>query len=165
MVKSNDATHSPAFTLVELLLVMAILLVLMGVVAPSLSRSLRGRKISDEASRFLALTEFARDSAVSEGIPMMVWVNGSTQHYGLDPQNDYLQSKVHRDYALTSDVQFDPASAPAAGANTSVIQYQTNGTPAVTSVASIKLTDHFGGAVVISLRADGTGYEIQKNTQ
>jgi prepilin-type N-terminal cleavage/methylation domain-containing protein len=164
MEKSDDAMRSPAFTLVELLLVMAILLVVMGVVAPSLSRSLRARKVSDEASRFLALTEFARDSAVSEGMPMMIWVNGSSQHYGLDPMNDYLQSKVHREYALTSDVQFDPASAPAVGANTSVIQYMPNGTPAVTSVAGVKLVDHFGGTVVISLRSDGSRYEIQKNT-
>src|SRR4051794_12145785 len=89
MERNRHHLLSPAFTLVELLLVMAILLVLMAVVAPSLSRSLRGRKITDESARFLALTEYARNAAVSEGSPMSVWINGTTQHFGLDPKNDY----------------------------------------------------------------------------
>ena len=165
MQRDRHSLLSPAFTLVELLLVMAILLVLMGIVAPSLSRSMRGRKISDESARFLALTEFARAAAVSEGSPMSVWINGTTQHFGLDPKNDYYASKTHRDYALNPDVKFDPASVPAGGPGTPAILFLPNGTPDVSSAATIRFTDNFGAAVVIARRADGWGYEIQKNTR
>jgi type II secretion system protein H len=151
----------PAFSLVELLLVMAIVTILMAVVAPSLSRSIRGHKLEEEAKRFLALTEYARDEAMSQGVPMVVWINSSTEHFGLDPKVDYYGSKTHRDFALNEDVKFD-ASTPPTGAT--VVEIAPNGIPATTSAPSIRLVDHFGSAIVISQRSDGLGYAIPKGS-
>ena len=50
------ARPSNAFTLIELILVMAMLLIVLGVAFPSLKRFFRGRNLDSEARRFLSLT-------------------------------------------------------------------------------------------------------------
>ena len=54
---------------------MALLCVILGVAAPSLSRSMRQRNLTQEAARLLAATEYARDEAISRGVPMAVWID------------------------------------------------------------------------------------------
>ena len=56
------------FTLLELILVMVILSTVLAMAAPSLQGFFGSRKTHDEASRILALTQFARSQAISEGI-------------------------------------------------------------------------------------------------
>jgi len=56
------------FTLLELILVMVILSTVLAMAAPSLRGFFGSRKTHDEAAQILALTQFARSQAVSEGI-------------------------------------------------------------------------------------------------
>ena len=79
-----------AFTLVELLLIMALLVVVLAVAAPMLSSSMRGHGLNGEAVRFVALTEFARSEAISQGVPMVLHGDelGRTQHGN---NNSYCQ--------------------------------------------------------------------------
>jgi len=58
---------SSAFTLIELVLVMVIVAILVGAVAPSLRGFLMGRRTVDTATRMLALAGYARTQAISEG--------------------------------------------------------------------------------------------------
>jgi len=155
---SKRLCHGAAFTLVELLLVMTILTVIMAIVAPTLSRSMRGHKIDEEATRFVALTEYARSEAISQGIPMVVWIDGKAQSFGLDPQSDYYQSKTHRQYTLNSDVHFDAITGGTP--NTPSIIFSASGTPDPASVESLRLVDRFGVAHLINRRSDGWGYQI-----
>ena len=152
-----------AFTLVELLLVMAILTIIMAIVAPTLSRSLRGHKIDEEATRFVALTEYARSEAISQGIPMIVWIDGKAQSFGLDPQSDYYQSKTHRQYNLNADVHFD--SITGGTPNTPSIIFSASGTPDPASIDSLRLVDRFGAALLVNRRSDGWGYQIAPSTR
>jgi type II secretion system protein H len=71
------------FTLVELLLVMALLAVVLAIGLPSLSVFFRGRNLDAEARRILALTHHGQSRAVSEGIPMRLWVDADEGTYGL----------------------------------------------------------------------------------
>jgi prepilin-type N-terminal cleavage/methylation domain-containing protein len=74
MNKSADS-HRAAFTLIELILVMA-LLATSWRLPRRLSRvPYADRNLRQEAARFVALTEFARSEAISRGIPMIVWVD------------------------------------------------------------------------------------------
>jgi type II secretion system protein H len=75
-----------AFTLIELILVMTLLAVVMAVAAPSLANFFRGRKLDSEAQRFLALTRYAQSRAVSEGLPMVLWIDRSDGTFGLREQ-------------------------------------------------------------------------------
>ena len=80
--KRNDrgaARPSNAFTLIELILVMAMLLIVLGIAFPSLKRFFRGRNLDSEARRFLSLTQYGQSRAVSEGFPMVLWIDARYQ--------------------------------------------------------------------------------------
>lgn len=78
-----------AFTLIELILVMGLLAVVMALAAPSLSKFFQGRKLESEAQRFVALTRYAQNRAVSDGVPMILWVDRTEGTYGLREQDRY----------------------------------------------------------------------------
>ncbi len=87
--------HRPGtgFTLIELILVMAILAAVLAVSAPSLGRFFRGRNLDAEAYRLLALTRHAQNRAVSEGIPMILWIDLNQRRYGLQADPTWSISK------------------------------------------------------------------------
>src|SRR5688572_19269233 len=81
---------SRAFTLIELILVMALLVIVIGVTFPSLQKFFRGRTLESEGRRFLTLTRYAQSRAVAEGIPMTLWVDPLEGIYGLEAQKGFL---------------------------------------------------------------------------
>jgi prepilin-type N-terminal cleavage/methylation domain-containing protein len=68
IVKKKQRSGNEAFTLLELILVMVILSTVLAMSGPSLRGFFGSRKTHDEAARILALTQFARSQAISEGI-------------------------------------------------------------------------------------------------
>jgi type II secretion system protein H len=85
-----SSIRSRAFTLIELLLVMALLLIVLAVSFPSLRGFFRGRHLDHEARRFLSLTRYAQSRAVSEGYPMVLWIDAKQGVYGMQAQTGYL---------------------------------------------------------------------------
>jgi type II secretion system protein H len=79
-----------AFTLIELILVMVLLAVMIAISAPSLSRFFRSRSLDSEARRFMALTRHAQSRAVSEGVPMVLWVETKQRTYGLNADKTFV---------------------------------------------------------------------------
>src|SRR4051794_2206607 len=63
-----------AFTLIELILVMTVLTIPASITAPALANFFRGRTLDSEARRILALTRQGQNRAVSEGLPMELWL-------------------------------------------------------------------------------------------
>jgi Tfp pilus assembly protein FimT len=63
----NRTSQSSAFTLLELVLVMGILVIVVAMVAPSLSGFAAGRRTSYAATRITSMAEYARTQAVTEG--------------------------------------------------------------------------------------------------
>jgi type II secretion system protein H len=80
------------FTLIELILVMALLLIVMAVAFPSLQNFFRGRNLDSEARRLMALTRYGQSRAVSEGIPMTLWFDRKDRSYGLRAMESYAQT-------------------------------------------------------------------------
>ena len=72
-----------AFTLVELIVVLALLAICALFVATSMSGFFRGRALSSEARRMLSLAHYGQSRAVSEGVPVVLWVNPKDSTYGL----------------------------------------------------------------------------------
>src|SRR5580692_8469102 len=91
---SNGKTRRRAFTLVELILVMTIMVMLIGLVFPSLKGFFRGRNLDNEALRFLALTRFGQSRAVNEGVPVELWVNSQAGTYGLEALSGYTETQT-----------------------------------------------------------------------
>ncbi len=77
------------FTLLELILVMAIMLIVLGVTYSSLKSFFHGHNLEYEARRFMSLTRNGQSQAVSEGVPMILWMNPKLGTYGLQPQLGY----------------------------------------------------------------------------
>ena len=70
---------------------MAVLGVVLAIAAPSLSRFFKGRSLESEAQRFMALTRAAQARAVSEGVPMVVWLATQQRTYGLNADKSYVE--------------------------------------------------------------------------
>jgi type II secretion system protein H len=104
---SSEPDGSPSgFTLVELVLVMALLTVGLAYTAPSLSRFFRGRNLDSEARRFLALTRYGQSRAVSEGVPMLLWMNTKLGTYGLGAQVEYAdRDRRAAEYAVAEGLE------------------------------------------------------------
>src|SRR3954471_10738870 len=77
-------SFSSGFTLIELILVMALLSVVLAVSAPALSGFFRGRSIDAEARRLVSLIRYGQSRAVSEGVPVVLWINTRQGTYGLE---------------------------------------------------------------------------------
>ena len=92
------------FTLIELVLVMAILIIVLSVTAPMLTTFFRGRTLDAEARRFLSLTRYAQSRAVAEGLPMTLWIDPKQRTYGLEIQSGYVDND---DYASTYTLERD----------------------------------------------------------
>ncbi len=98
------------FTLVELILVMAMLLVVLSLAAPSLGRFFRGRDLDLEARRFLALTRYGQSRAVGEGVPMILWIDEEQRRYGLEAEFRYLEDDERAvEFELDAEVTFELA--------------------------------------------------------
>jgi type II secretion system protein H len=103
-----------AFTLIELILVMVMLAVVMSLVFPSLKGFFRARNLDSEAQRFLALTHAAQSRAVSQGVPMILWMNPQANTYGLEVQAGYgVNETKPQQFQLDESLQLQPQSAVA----------------------------------------------------
>lgn len=63
----SRVSTSSGYTLLELVLVLALIATALAAVAPSLSGFVKGRKTDESAMQFVALTHWARSQAVSDG--------------------------------------------------------------------------------------------------
>lgn len=165
----NRGGGGGGFTLVELILVMALLATLLAFSAPTLSRSFHNRHLRDEGTRFVALTEYARDEAVSQGVPMVVWIDPQAGRFGVQPKTGYDGNDARRrEYPLNADVRVEVASKSGTGGGNQVIEaveLSPEGTPTVASTESVRLVDRFNAVLTIARTADGWGYEIVKEAR
>jgi type II secretion system protein H len=99
--RRNSRPRASAFTLIELIIVMTMLVVILAVTFPTLQRFFRGRAIESEARRFLTLTRYAQNRAVAEAVPMVLWVDANDGSYGLEAQSGFLEKD---DKAVSYDV-------------------------------------------------------------
>jgi Tfp pilus assembly protein FimT len=99
--------------MVELVIVMTLMVIAIGVAAPSFSGFLKGRNLENEARRFLAATRYASSRAVAEGNPVDLWINVKQNKYGLAACGGYTESKTNAlnftvDQAVTMVVSPSP---------------------------------------------------------
>ena len=178
--------HAPrAFTLIELILVMALLTVVISLTAPKLSRFFHGRTLDSEARRLLALTRSGQSRAVSEGMPMDLWVDAEQGTFGLEAEPSYETSDPKAvEFTLDSGLQIEVvnrtvaapantlnrareasrASAPRVvltRANLPTIRFLPDGAIGETSPQKLQLTSNDGGSLWLIQARDGVSYEIR----
>lgn len=157
---------APAFTLVELIVVMALLAIVMAVAAPSLSRSLRQRHVDEQATRFLALTEYARDEAISQGVPTVIWFDPGEGRFGVQAKAGFEgDDSRFREFSIDPDIQFGLDKADRKNGVIEAIEFAPDGMPSTASVELIDLQDRFGSAVSVVRTTDRWAYQIVKETK
>jgi Tfp pilus assembly protein FimT len=118
---------------------MAILTMAVSVTAPTLSNFFRGRSLDSEARRLLALTRTGQARAVTEGVPMDLWLDANQKTFGLEAEPSY-EDKDSRAvyYPLDSSLQMEVVNRNAAlAANT--VNRSTLGHAATFSAPKVNL--------------------------
>ena len=154
-----------AFTLVELLLVLALLVIATSLAAPALSNFVRGRALDSEARRLAALMHAGQSRAVSEGAAMVLWIDEKSGNYGLEAETSGQNGDAKAEN-LTVDATLQIAvvnagMTPVTFQNLPAIRFSMDGTVDENSPRTLTLTDSAG--VTRWLVLDGTrmGYEIR----
>jgi Tfp pilus assembly protein FimT len=156
---------------------MALLVIMLGFAAPSLSRFFRGRTLDSEARRMLALTRYGQSRAVSEGVPMLLWIDPKLGTYGLKAQTGYTdRDQKAVEYTLGQDLQMEVQMSPRVQTNfwtmapkqsklnQPTICFLPDGFISETSPDRILLREtRDNDAVWIGASANHLAYEIQTN--
>ncbi|MEO6568928.1 MAG: GspH/FimT family pseudopilin [Opitutaceae bacterium] len=102
--QTRPTSRLRAFTLLELILVLVLLAITATLVGTNMGSFLRGRALNFEARRMLSLTHYAQSRAVSEGAPVILWVNAADASYGLTIQSSYGNAEAdNRAVRYTAD--------------------------------------------------------------
>jgi type II secretion system protein H len=179
------------FTLIELILVMALLTVVISLTAPQLSRFFHGRTLDSEARRLLALTRSGQSRAVSEGTPMDLWVDAQRGTFGLEAEpsyetNDAKAVEFTLDRGLAIEVVNKTDVAPAntltmnrnqptstasvlrvnlVHADLPTIRFLPDGTIGEASPQKLHLSSEDSGSLWLAQSRDGLSYEIRSTDE
>jgi prepilin-type N-terminal cleavage/methylation domain-containing protein len=163
-----------AFTLIELMLVMALLCIVTALTAPRLISFFRGRALNEESRRILALAHYAQSRAVAEGLPVILWFDPATATYGQNIQPGYVDLDDRASsFALESSLTLElPAAAEpppvselgdenlGLSANLPMIRYTPDGCYDPDSIAKLILRQGNEAALQIVPTANHLDYEI-----
>ncbi|PYK99489.1 MAG: type II secretion system protein GspH [Verrucomicrobia bacterium] len=175
-IRNHESCRVPGFTLIELILVMALLLIVVGVALPSLKGFFRGRNLDSEARRFLSLTRYGQTRAVSEGVPMVLWMDPRRGAYGLQQQAGYTDGDSNAvRFGLSEELrmevqtpvvaaQTNPLNQTMAGTdNTPMIRFTPDGFIGETSPERIGFRQGKDDPIWIVESTNRLKYEIQAN--
>ncbi len=161
--------REPAFTLIELVLVMALLVAAVSVSAPMLSSFFRGRTLDSEARRLLSLTHAGQSRAVSEGMPMLLWVDASQQAYGLERESAaHTGDPKAENFSMAEYLRLDAISGPpvpVGGRSLPAIRFLPDGSIDESSPSALRLVGADGTTLWLVEAANHLSYAIQNTSQ
>lgn len=143
---------------------MGVLATLAAVIVPSLSGFLRGRTIAQEGRRFVALTQFARDEAVSSGISQIVWINPKQNQYGLrEAPGVSRNTNATRAYPLNDQLTFQLDSTASQAFGEYAIHFLPDGEIEDGSVTNLAIEQPDSERLWIAVSTNGFNFEIIGN--
>jgi type II secretion system protein H len=154
-----------AFTLIELMLVLALLVIITSLAAPAMANFIRGRALDSEARRLVALMHAGQSRAVSEGLPMVLWVDEKQGVYGLQAETsgqigDAKAETLPLDSVLQIAVLNTGLGTPTTFNNLPAIRFLPDSTVDENSPQTLQLTDSAGAKRWLIETHNHTGYEI-----
>lgn len=170
-----------AFTLVELIAVMALLVTVIALASPSLAGFFRGRAMDAEARRLLSLTRLGQSRAAAEGIPMILWVDLNQRTYGLEADSSFTDEDAKAvEYTLdgnvTAEIGATEAVSEAITSSTLFgnelttssrhaafphVRFEPDGSVSESSPENFRLMNREGGSLWVGLAANRLNYEIR----
>jgi prepilin-type N-terminal cleavage/methylation domain-containing protein len=165
------------FTLVELILVMALLVVAVSFVTPHLPGFFRGRTLRSEANQIISLTHQGQSRAVSGGVPMVLWFDTEKQKYGLEEEPGYTDKDPDAvEFTLDENLKIQvpeddpsvssPASTQTDGPHAGMpqISFLPDGSIAETSPRTVRIVDTDGPTLSLTQTRDRNQYELATTT-
>lgn len=167
--KLNKPLSQCAFTLIELVLVMTLLVVAVSIVAPRFSDFVRGRALDSESRRLLALTDAGESRAVSEGMPMVLWFNQKQNTCGLEAETPPKGGDTKAEnLSISENVAITPVNTGASAMTTfnhlPAIRFLPDGTVDEGSPRTVQLTEGSDKLWMLELQ-NRTGYEISDSSK
>jgi prepilin-type N-terminal cleavage/methylation domain-containing protein len=115
----------PAFTLVELMLVLAIICVIAAMSWPSLKRTFEFARLKNAAEQVQAAFGHARVDAMNKGVPQVFHFEPGTPQYSVDVwQDDQTSTEGDADSSASSS-STTPTTTPAAGSSPTGVTAKT----------------------------------------
>jgi type II secretion system protein H len=166
----NKWQSRQAFTLIELMLILALLVIITSLAAPAMANFIRGRALDSESRRLFSLVHAGQSRAVSEGMPMVLWVDQKQGAYGLEAETtgktgDPKAEKLMVDSTLQIAVLNLGLSAPTTFNNLPAIRFLADGTVDENSPQTLQLTDSAGFSRWLIESRNRMGYEISNTKQ
>lgn len=171
-----------AFTLIELILVMAIVVIAISITAPRMANFFRGRTLDSEARRLLALTHSGQNRAISEGIPTRLQFDIPNHSYRLEQDPGWSDRDARAlEFACDPDLQIDvvqadpprsrssrsrlpnPVQARANPRNLPEIRFLPDGSIGDTSPRALHLQDKNGVSLWLAEATNHLSYEIRSS--
>ena len=164
LVRGNmQSERSVGFTLLELILVMVILSTVLAMAAPSLRGFFASRQLQDAAAQILALTQFARSQAVSEGTTYRLNFDPDEATYWLTANQsgafEELGVEFGRVFDLPKDTELELEGLEQDG-HESYVAFEPQGT---VTPATIGLIDRRGSIVKLYCPAATESFSIITN--
>jgi type II secretion system protein H len=162
--------HASAFTLIELILVLALLVIITSLAAPAMANFIRGRALDSEARRLNALMHAGQSRAVSEGMPMVLSVDEKQGAYSLQAETtgkngDPKTENLSVDSTLQIAVLNVGVSTPPTFNGLPAIRFLADGSVDENSPQTLQLTDSAGISRWLVEKRNRTGYEIRDTKQ
>ena len=167
---------------------MAILTIVVSITAPALANFFHGRTLDSEARRLLALTRQGQSRAVSEGLPMDLWIDTAKSTFGLEAEPSYeaedpkaveltmdgdIQLQVINDNTLNSADPSSAATSSRTGSGTPLtsrhpnvpkIRFLPDGSISEISPRALVLTGRDGISISLRQSRNRLSYEIPPRT-
>jgi len=121
--------------------------------------------MEQEATQLLAATEYARSEAISQGVPMSVWIDPATGSFGVRASDGFDGDNTReKAYALHTDLRFDSVEGVANQDGHRVIAlFEPEGTlDPESSLDTLRIVHRNASVVCLEQTEDGWGYEIVK---
>jgi prepilin-type N-terminal cleavage/methylation domain-containing protein len=132
------------FTLLELIIVLVILSTVLALAGPKLKGFFASRQLPDTAAQILALTQYARTQAISDGIVYRLNFNRERRTYWLTVWRkgkfQDISSDLGRTYTLPKDIAFELKDLDKEGSE-EYVEFKPEGTA---TAATIRLIEHSG---------------------
>ncbi len=164
--------RSRGFTLIELILVMALLVIGVSFITPQLGGFFRGRTMQSEARQIISMTHQAQSRAVSGGVPVILWFDKDKNTYGYEEEPGYTDKDPKaEEYPVNENLKLEIPEDDNAIAQPSVesdnphmnlphITFLPDGTVADGSPRTIKLVDNNGPTLSVTQAKDRNQYEV-----
>jgi len=169
--------RSRGFTLIELILVMALIVIGISFISPHLGGFIRGRAMQSEARQIISMVHAAQSRAVSGGVPVILWFDKDKNSYGFEEEPGFTDKDPKADeYTVGENLKIeisedDNALAQPADQsdnphmNLPHITFLPDGTVAEGSPRTIKLVDDNGPTLSVTQSKDRNQYEVADTTE